>query len=101
MRTQAIRSTITTRRWPLFAVGLVALASCRGGCGGAEADRALTVKGRLALFPAAARMVAGLDVAKLRASPAAAKVQALAVESAADRRTLDEFQQRTGFDPIK
>jgi hypothetical protein len=102
MRTQAIRRTITTRRWALFLVGFVAISSCRGGCRrGASADRALTVQGRLALFPASARMVAGLDVGQLRASPAAAKIQALAVESQADQRTLAEFQRRTGFDPIK
>jgi hypothetical protein len=46
-------------------------------------------------------MVAGVDVAQLRASPSAAKVQALAVESQADQKTLEEFARRTGFDPVK
>ena len=41
----------------------------------------------MALFPASARIVAGVDAAQLRASPAAAKVQALAVESQADKNT--------------
>jgi len=59
------------------------------------------VQGRLALFPASARIVAGVDVGQLRASPAAAKVQALAIESQADQKALAEFQRRTGFDPIK
>jgi len=95
MRTQVIRRTI-------FIAGLVVLCSCRGGCGrGGDADRALTVQGRLALFPAAARIVAGIDVAQLRASPSAAKIQALAIESQADEQTLAEFQRRTGFDPMK
>ena len=53
------------------------------------------------MFPAAARIVAGIDVGELRASPSAAKIQALAVESQADERTLAEFQRRTGFDPMK
>ena len=46
-------------------------------------------------------MVAGVDVVQLRASPAAAKVQALAIESQADQKTLAEFARRTGFDPVK
>jgi hypothetical protein len=100
MRIQDIGRTITTRRCALLLV--VAVCSCRGGCSrGGDAERALSPQGRLAPFPAAARMVAGVDVARLRASPAAAKVQALAVESQADQQTLAEFQRRTGFDPIK
>jgi len=95
MRIQDIRATIVV-------VGLVAMSSCRGACNrGGDAERALTPQGRLAPFPAAARMVAGVDVAQLRASPAAAKVQKLAVESQADQQTLAEFQRRTGFDPLK
>jgi hypothetical protein len=95
MRIQDIRRTIVV-------VGLVAISSCRGGCGrGSSGDRALTVQGRLAPFPAAARVVIGVDVAQLRSSPAAAKVQQLAVDSQADQNTLAEFQRRTGFDPIK
>src|SRR6185436_17715447 len=95
MRTQDIRRTIVVAT-------LLAIGSCRGGCRrGAEADRALTVQGRLALFPATARMVAGIDANQLRASAAAAKVQALAAESQADQKDLDEFKRRTGFDPLK
>jgi hypothetical protein len=83
-------------------VGFAGLSSCRGGCRrDVAADRTLTVQGRLALFPAAARVVAGLDVGQLRASPAAAKVEALAIDSQTDKNTLAEFQRRTGFDPIK
>jgi hypothetical protein len=93
MRTQDIRRTIVV-------VALVAISSCRGGCQ-RDSDRELTPQGRLAPFPAAARMVAGIDVAQLRASPAAASIQKLAVESQADQQTLAEFQRRTGFDPIK
>jgi hypothetical protein len=95
MRTQDIRRTIVVAT-------LLAIGSCRGGCRrGGEADRALTVQGRLALFPASARMVAGIDATQLRASAAAAKVQALAAESQADQKELVEFTRRTGFDPLK
>jgi len=95
MRTQVIRRTIVVAT-------LVALSSCRGGCRrDSKGDDGLTVQGRLALFPASARIVAGIDARQLRASPAAAKVQTLAVESQADKNTLAEFQRRTGFDPIK
>jgi hypothetical protein len=95
MRTQFIRRTIVV-------AALVALSSCRGGCRRESvAERTLTVQGRLALFPASARIVAGVDARQLRDSPAAAKVQTLAVESQADKNTLAEFQRRTGFDPIK
>jgi len=94
MRIQDIRRTIVV-------VALVAISSCRGGCNRGGAERALTVQGRLALFPAAARMVAGVDLTQLRTSPAAAKIQSLAMESQADQGTLAEFTRRTGFDPIK
>src|SRR5205823_13946766 len=104
MRIQdGIRRTITTPRRALLLVGLAlaALGSCRGGCNRGGTERALTVQGRLALFPAAARMVAGVDLTQLRSSPAAAKIQSLAIESQADQSTLAEFTRRTGFDPIK
>lgn len=93
---------MTRRRrvWPAF-VALVALgASCRGGCHRSE-DRAATVEGRLALFPVATRIVAAIDVAKLRASPAAAKLVAQAQQSPADLREIEAFARRTGFDPLR
>ena len=102
MRIQDIGRTLTTRRWALLLVAFAGLSSCRGGCrresGG---DQALTPQGRLAPFPAAARVVVSVEVGKLRNSPAAAKVQQLALESQADKATIAEFQRRTGFDPIK
>jgi hypothetical protein len=102
MRIQDIGRTLTTRRCALLLVAFAALSSCRGGCSrGSGGDQALTPQGRLAPFPAAARVVAGVDVGQLRASPAAAKVQQLALESQADKATIAEFQRRTGFDPIK
>jgi hypothetical protein len=83
-------------------IAFVAISSCRGSCRrDAGGDPALTVQGRLASFPASARVVVGVDVGQLRASPAAAKIQTLALESQADQQTLAEFQARTGFDPLK
>jgi hypothetical protein len=82
----------------LFVVA--ALASCRGGCH-READRAATVQGRLALFPAATQLVVSVDVARLRSSPAAAKLSALATQSPEDKKLLDEFTARTGLDPMR
>jgi hypothetical protein len=92
-----------TRRWfpvrPSLFAAAVALASCRGGCHKAQ-DRAATVEGRLALFPAATRVVAAIDASKLRGSPAAGKLAALAQQSEGDRRQIEEFAARTGFDPL-
>ena len=99
--------TRTPPRWPLpllivVAVGLAASASCRGGCRRSkEADVVAAVKGRLALFPIAARVVVSIEVARLRDSPAAAKLSTLASESQADKDTLASFQRRTGLDPVK
>ena len=85
-------------------VGVIAaatlLATCRGGCHRGD-DRAATVEGRLALFPAATRIVASIDVAKLRASPAAAKLAAQAKQNAADQREIEDFARRTHFDPLR
>jgi hypothetical protein len=80
-------------------VAAIAVASCRGGCRRGE-DRAATVEGRLALFPAATRVVASIDGSRLRASPAAGKLAALAQQSDADRREIEDFAKRTGFDPL-
>jgi hypothetical protein len=77
------------------------LDGCRGGCQRGAADRAATVEGRLALFPAATQVVVSLDAAKLRASPAAAKLSGLATQTDADKKDLDELTRRTGFDPVK
>jgi hypothetical protein len=85
----------------VFLVVLVVLVgSCRGGCSRAV-DPAATVQGRLALFPEPTRVVLSFDFAKLRSSPAADKLAALAAPSPADAHELGEFTQRTGFDPVK
>ncbi len=91
-----------TRRRVFFPalIALVALGSCRGGCRHRD-DRAATVEGRLALFPVATKVVAAIDVAKLRASPAAAKLAEKAQQDQADQREIEEFARRTGFDPLR
>jgi hypothetical protein len=104
MRTQAIARTITrpTRLASIVLVGVSALSSCRGGCRRGEvADRAATVEGRLALFPAATQVVAAIDATRLRDSPVAAKLAALGTQSPEDKQLLETFASRTGFDPMK
>jgi hypothetical protein len=101
MATHDIGSTMARSRrwWPAFVALLAAAGSCRG-CRRGE-DQAATVEGRLALFPAATRIVAAIDVARLRASPAAAKLLAQAQQSPADLREIETFAKRTGFDPLR
>ncbi|HXJ23142.1 MAG TPA: hypothetical protein VMT03_23185 [Polyangia bacterium] len=81
-----------------MAIALFAIGSCRGGC--RRNESAATVEGRLALFPAATRIVASIDVAKLRGSPAAAKLAAQAKRNPGDQHEIDDFAKRTGFDPL-
>jgi hypothetical protein len=81
-------------------IAVAAMGSCRGGCRRGE-DRAATVEGRLALFPVATKVVAAIDVAALRASPAAAKLAEKAQQDQADQREIAEFARRTGFDPLR
>jgi hypothetical protein len=83
-----------------LAVGLAGVLSCRGGCAGARPERR-PLGGRLALFPIETQLVVALDVAKVRPTPVAAKLAALAAGTAADQRQLDGFKERTGFDPLK
>src|SRR3954470_17540909 len=119
MRTQAIARTITrpTRLASIVLVALAALSSCRGGCRRGEvADRAATVEGRLALFPAATQAVAALGATpvragpgggcaipspRLRPSPVAARLAALETQSPEDKQLLETFASRTGFEPMK
>src|SRR4051794_32529087 len=85
MRIHGIAGTIarTRPRFPVFAtVGvLVALGSCRGGCGSGGVPEAATVQGRLAPFPVETQVVLSLDFARLRTSAAAGKLAALAQRS--------------------
>jgi hypothetical protein len=88
--------------WLILAAAFAAVASCRGGCRrGADAEAEATAKGRLALFPIAARVVVSVEVSRLRDSPAADKLSTLVAESQADKETLAAFQRRTGLDPVK
>jgi hypothetical protein len=101
MRIQDIRGTIARTRvvFPLVVVAVAAAAACRGGCAGPR-DPAATVEGRLALLPEPVRTVVSIDVAKLRASPAAGKLAALGKTDPEGDRELEELKRRTGFDPL-
>jgi hypothetical protein len=46
-------------------------------------------------------MVVSVDMTRLRSSPAAAKLSALATQSPDDKKLLDEFTARTGLDPMR
>jgi len=81
--------------WGLAA--FVGAVSCRGGCDRSEGRRA---GGRLALLPVETRLVASIDFARLRDTPVANKLAALAARSAADQAQIDAFKQRTGLDPL-
>jgi len=91
------------RRIPVLVIAvlvpILAGASCRG-CA-RNRDRTATVEGRLALFPAAAQVVISFDFAKLRASPAAGKLAALAERSQTDEHEIETFARRTGLDPLR
>jgi hypothetical protein len=104
MRIHGIARTIARTRagFPVIvaALALGGAGSCRGGCARA-ADPAATAQGRLALLPDSTRVVVSLDVAKLRASPAAAKLAALGEQSPEDARALEDFARRTGFAPLE
>jgi hypothetical protein len=100
MRIQDIRRTIArTRAEILLALVLAFGAGCRGGCSRAS-DPAATVKGRLAMLPEPVRVVVSLDATKLRASPAVAKLGALAKNDPEGNREIEELKRRTGFDPL-
>src|SRR4051812_9599349 len=108
MRTHGMAGTMARRHraFPVLpsmivvaALAAAAAASCRGGCARAP-DRAATVQGRLALFPVNTSVVVALDFARLRGSPAAAKLAALARQSQSDDKEIEELARRTGFDPI-
>jgi hypothetical protein len=109
MRIHDIDPTIarSRRAFPLaprfifvLALALSAAGACRGGCA-RKVDPAATVAGRLALLPEPTRVVVSIDFAKLRASPAAAKLAALAQQTPEDTRRLEELASRTALDPLK
>ncbi len=104
MRIQDIARTIARTRVAFPVIPVVALAlglagACRDGCAH-KTDPAATVQGRLALLPEPVRVVVSLDAAKLRASPAAAKLAALGKQDPDGDRALQELTRRTGFDPL-
>ena len=108
MRIQDIRRTIARTRADFLlapraissvALALVFAAACRGGCSRAN-DPAATVPLRLALLPEPVRIVVSMDAAKLRTSPAVAKLAALGKGDPEGDRELEDFKRRTGLDPL-
>ena len=81
-------------------VVVVALASCRGGCGRVD-NRARPLDGRLALLPIDTRTVVALDFERMRAAPFAAKLSTLAASNPDDEKRLAAFRERTGLDPVR
>src|SRR5262245_30370144 len=77
-----------------------AASSCRGGCGGQPGTRRAAEKA-LVVIPEGARVVASLDVARLRATRAGQRIGALAARRAEDRAPLEALTAQTGFDPLR
>jgi len=84
----------------LVVAAIAAATSCRGGCG-CDRFEGTRPASRLSLFPAETRLVASIDFARVRDTPIAAKLTALATQSVADKARIDAFAQRTGLDPVR
>jgi hypothetical protein len=106
MRAQAIRNRhycakrllvsrpiVCDRR--LVPLVVLALAGCRRGPTAAAPDPLL------ARFPAETRVVASVDLARVRAAPLWARLAALAEEDPADRTRIQALASRTGLDPLR
>jgi hypothetical protein len=79
---------------------LLLAGACRGGC--QRLSRARDPRQQtLAVLPAETRLVAFVDVAKIRATPFWARLSALAEDSPEDRKRIAELTARTGLDPLR
>jgi hypothetical protein len=74
---------------------VLALASCRRGPGAVARDPLL------AGLPAETRVVASVDLARVRAAPLWARLAALAEDDAGDRARIQALTARTGLDPLR
>ncbi len=83
--------------------GLVVLAlftvSCRDGCSRGAPSPARDPL--LALVPAEARVVASVDLAKIRATAVWKRLSELVEEDPGDQKVLAELTARTGLDPMR
>ncbi len=78
------------------------LGACRGGCVSDRDDVHRVWEHRLALLPPETRIVASVDVAKVRASAFWAGISKIVEESARDdRRIIADLAARTGWDPLR
>lgn len=78
---------------------LLLAGGCRGGCQGPAQPAA--VDPTLALLPAEVRLVASVDLARIRTTPLWTRVAALAADDPADRRRIETLTARTGLDPLR
>jgi hypothetical protein len=76
------------------------LVGCRGGCRQSRAP-APPVDETLAELPAQTRVVASVDVARVRSTPLWSRLAALADEDPADRARIQALTARTGLDPMR
>ncbi len=84
----------------LGGIALGATGACRGGCSRAPAVRG-PLDGNLAWFPPETRIVISADLRRLRRTRLGRRLPPLAATEPADRQRIDDFVQRTGFDPFQ
>jgi hypothetical protein len=84
----------------LLPVAVLMLVACRGGCSRSTAP-APTVDPILAGLPAETRVVAAVDVARVRGTALWRQLAALADEDPADKARIQALTARTGLDPMR
>lgn len=93
----------SARRSSILATALATLAvatpSCRGGCTRRTAP--VPAPADLDLVPAGARFLLSIDFARIRGTATWQRLTELSTQDPADKRTIDEFVRRTGFDPFR
>jgi hypothetical protein len=89
-----------TSRSRLLPVAVVMLVSCRGGCRPSPPP-APPVDEMLAGLPAQTRVVAAVDLARVRGTVLWTRLAALADEDPADRARIQALTARTGLDPLR
>jgi hypothetical protein len=91
-------------RSPFF-VALVALVvaatACHGGGCPGRAPAPPRLDPTLRLLPAETRVVAAVDLVRVRAAPLWSRIAALADEDPADRARIQALTARTGLDPLR
>jgi hypothetical protein len=81
-------------------MAMLMLVGCRGGCRQSRAPSP-PVDELLAGLPGQTRVVASVDVARVRGTPLWSRLAALADEDPADRARIQGLTARTGLDPLR